>query len=103
MYIKSGDGTGYWSQFSRSLVSKLHSAGLYVCAWQYIYPGSASAEGAVGATAVHNGADCLMIDAEGDWEGGHYVEAQTYIRKLRSLASYYRPDVGQSLWPPGNP
>jgi phosphoribosylamine--glycine ligase len=24
------------------------------------------------------------------------------IRKLQSLGSYYRPDVGQSLWPPGN-
>lgn len=24
------------------------------------------------------------------------------IRKLSSLASYYREDVGQSLWPPGN-
>ena len=24
------------------------------------------------------------------------------IRKIRSLSSYYRPDVGQSLWPPGN-
>jgi phosphoribosylamine-glycine ligase len=25
------------------------------------------------------------------------------IRKIRSLGSYYRPDIGQSLWPPGNP
>ena len=24
------------------------------------------------------------------------------IRKIRSLGSYYRTDVGQSLWPPGN-
>ena len=24
------------------------------------------------------------------------------IRRIRSLASYYRPDVGQTLWPPGN-
>jgi phosphoribosylamine-glycine ligase len=24
------------------------------------------------------------------------------IRKIRSLGSYYRLDVGQSLWPPGN-
>lgn len=28
--------------------------------------------------------------------------AYANIRKLRSLGSYYRPDVGQSLWPPGN-
>lgn len=25
------------------------------------------------------------------------------IRKLRCLGSYYRTDIGQSLWPPGNP
>jgi phosphoribosylamine---glycine ligase len=24
------------------------------------------------------------------------------IKKIRSLASYYRPDIGQSLWPPGS-
>jgi phosphoribosylamine-glycine ligase len=30
-------------------------------------------------------------------------KAYVNIRKIRSLGSYYRPDVGQSLWPPGNP
>jgi len=29
------------------------------------------------------------------------IKAYSNIRKLRSLGSYYRPDVGQSLWPPG--
>ncbi len=29
--------------------------------------------------------------------------AYANIRKLRSLGSYFRPDIGQSLWPPGNP
>jgi len=90
VYIKSGDGGGSWSQFNAGTVSRLHSAGLHVCAWQYIYPGSASAEAGVGATSVKAGADCLMIDAESEWEAsggglGHYVEAQTYIRKLRKL------------------
>ena len=37
LYIKSSDGTGYWSQFSRTLVTDLHEAGLKVCAWQYVY------------------------------------------------------------------
>jgi phosphoribosylamine--glycine ligase len=31
------------------------------------------------------------------------AKAYANIRKIRSLGSYYRPDVGQSLWPPGNP
>ena len=35
--VKSGDGTHYWSQFSSSLVSRLHARGLNVCAWQFIY------------------------------------------------------------------
>ena len=26
----------------------------------------------------------------------------TDIRKIRSLGSYYREDIGASLWPPGN-
>ena len=30
-------------------------------------------------------------------------KAYSNIRKLRSLGSYYRPDIGQSLWPPGQP
>ena len=38
--------------------------------------------------------------------GGSFPEAmqRSYdnIRKIRSLGSYYRPDIGQSLWPPGN-
>jgi phosphoribosylamine-glycine ligase len=29
-------------------------------------------------------------------------KAYTNIRKIRSLGSYYRPDIGRSLWPPGN-
>ena len=24
------------------------------------------------------------------------------IRKIRCLGSYFRPDIGESLWPPGN-
>jgi phosphoribosylamine-glycine ligase len=31
------------------------------------------------------------------------AKAYADIRKIRSLGSYYRTDVGQSLWPPGNP
>jgi phosphoribosylamine-glycine ligase len=39
--------------------------------------------------------------------GGNLEEAirKAYVNiaRLRSLGSYYRPDIGQSLWPPGNP
>jgi phosphoribosylformylglycinamidine synthase len=29
-------------------------------------------------------------------------KAYANIRKIRSLGSFYRPDIGKSLWPPGN-
>lgn len=29
------------------------------------------------------------------------AKAYANIKKIRSLGSYYRPDIGQSLWPPG--
>src|SRR3954447_709344 len=35
VFVKSGDGTNYWTQFSPALVSTLKAAGLRVCAWQY--------------------------------------------------------------------
>jgi Putative peptidoglycan binding domain len=82
--IKSGDGTGTWSQFNRSMVSALHASGLRVCAWQYVYGDHPITEAYVGAAAVRDGADCLIIDAEAQYEG-KYVSAQAYMTRLRSL------------------
>ncbi len=90
LMIKSGDGTGYWSQFSRSLVATLHRAGLKVCAWQFVYGSNPVGEARTAYAAVKNGADCLMIDAEGQYEG-KYVQAQSYVKKLRSLAGSNYP------------
>jgi hypothetical protein len=82
--IKSGDGSSAWSQFSASLVSALHSRGLKVCAWQYVYGTYPTTEAQVGATAVKDGADCLLIDAESQYEG-KYLQAQAYMQRLRAL------------------
>jgi Putative peptidoglycan binding domain len=84
LYIKSGDGTTMWSQFNSSLVSTLHANGLRVCAWQYVYGSYPLREAQVGARAVHDGADCLAIDAESEYEG-KYWQAQRYITRLRQL------------------
>jgi Putative peptidoglycan binding domain len=86
--IKSGDGPNMWSQFNRSLVSTLHADGLRVCAWQYVYGNHPLGEAHVGFQAAQVGADCLIIDAEGEYEG-KYIAAQSYISWLRHL-------VGQS-------
>jgi hypothetical protein len=82
--IKAGDGTGTWSQFNSQLVRTLHANGLHVCAWQYVYGNSPAQEAQVGAAAVHAGADCLVIDAESEYEG-KYIQAQIYITRLRKL------------------
>jgi hypothetical protein len=83
VYVKSGDGGSTWSQFNRSLVSALHKGGLEVCAWQFVYGDHPAAEAQVGATSVGRGADCLVIDAEGQYEG-KYASADIYIRRLRA-------------------
>jgi peptidoglycan hydrolase-like protein with peptidoglycan-binding domain len=97
LFIKSGDGGGYWSQFSRSLVRSLHAGGINVCAWQYVYGADPSAEATVGARAVSNGADCLAIDAEAEYEG-RYASAQTYIDELRAAVGRDYP-VGLTSFP----
>jgi hypothetical protein len=83
VYIKSGDGGSLWSQFTTSLVNSLHRGGLDVCAWQFVYGDNPVAEAKVGAASVARGADCLVIDAEGDYEG-KYAAADRYMRALRA-------------------
>ena len=90
LFVKSSDGSSnYWSQFSPELVAQLHANGLKVCAWQFVYGTNPAGEANLGAEAVANGADCLVIDAEGEYEG-RYGAAQTYIADLRAKigASY---------------
>jgi peptidoglycan hydrolase-like protein with peptidoglycan-binding domain len=84
LFVKSSDGsTNYWSQFSKGLVEALHAQGLRVCAWQYVYGSNPVGEAELGAKAVAEGADCLVIDAESQYEG-LYGAAQTYIDTLRA-------------------
>jgi hypothetical protein len=83
VYIKAGDGTTRWSQFNAPLVAALHHGGLKVCAWQFVYGDAPEAEARVGATAARAGADCLVIDAEAEYEG-KYAAADLYVRSLRA-------------------
>ena len=85
LMIKSSDGTDFWSsQFSPQIVSEFHRAGLRVCAWQYVYGSHPITEAYMGAAAVRDGADCLLIDAESEYEG-RYIAAQSYVKRLRLL------------------
>jgi hypothetical protein len=95
--IKSGDGTRYWGQFSSGLVSALKARGLRVCAWQFLYGRNPAKEARVGAAAVSRGADCLVMDVEGQYEG-RYPQASTYMATLRSLVGPEYP-VALSSFP----
>jgi hypothetical protein len=98
VFVKSGDGGSYWTQFNPQLVSALHAGGLRVCAWQYVYGKSPSAEAAVAARAVtEGGADCFVIDAESEYEG-RYSQAQTYMSDLRATVGAAYP-LGLAAFP----
>ena len=83
MFIKAGDGDDTWSQFTPELVGELKSRGLDVCAWQFVYGNDPAGEARVGAAAADDGADCLVIDAEAEYEG-RYAAATLYIERLRA-------------------
>jgi hypothetical protein len=95
--IKSGDAKSVWSQFSSALVSELHARGLKVCGWQFVYGRRPKAEAKVGAATAARGADCLVIDAEGHYEG-RYPQASTYMRALRNRVGPDYP-LGLSSFP----
>jgi Putative peptidoglycan binding domain len=97
LIIKSADGGHYWSQFSPQLVRELQAAGLHACAWQYVYGTDPIGEAEMGAQAVRAGAECLIIDAETEYEG-RYSSAATYLRKLRALVGSGYP-VGLASFP----
>src|SRR5277367_1326887 len=98
VFVKSSDGSSnYWSQFSPQLVAELHAGGLKVCAWQFVYGTNPAGEANLGAEAVANGADCLVIDAEGEYEG-RYGSAQTYIADLRAKIGVTYP-LGLASFP----
>ena len=88
--IKSSDGGSAWSQFTRTLVDRLHDRGMRVCAWQFVYGAQPRAEALRGAEAVEKGADCLVIDAESAYEG-RYRAADRYLRRLRGRIGHSYP------------
>lgn len=90
LFIKSADGRNQWSQFTPGLVRKLHAAHLSVCGWQFVYGTHPKAEAVAAAQAKRDGADCLIIDAESDYEG-LYAQAVTYVKELRKLVGHSYP------------
>jgi len=83
LYVKAAEGSSPEAQFSAALVSEMRSAGATVCAWTFAYGQNPSAEAAAAVAAVHDGAQCLVVDAEGQYDK-LYGAAQLFVRTLRS-------------------
>jgi hypothetical protein len=97
VFVKSGDGTNFWTQFSPDLVAALKAGGLRVCAWQYVYGDKPGPEAAVAVRGIQAGADCFVIDAESEYEG-RYAQAQTYVSDVRAAVGADYP-IGLAGFP----
>jgi hypothetical protein len=82
--VKAAHGAVWWPQFGRPLVDALHAAGLRVCAYQRALARTPRREARVLARGVGAGADCLVIDAEIEYQG-KYRAARGYVRALRKV------------------
>jgi len=83
LFVKAGDGSTTALQFSPTLVAGLRASGESVCAWTFAYGVEPLAEAAVAVAAVHDGAQCLIVDAEDQYDS-RYGAAQTFVRTLRA-------------------
>ena len=98
VFVKSSDGpASRWAQFNADLVAQLHANGLRACAWQFVYGDDPLGEAALGADAVANGADCLVIDAETKYEG-KYEQAKQFMGALRAAVGPSYP-LGLTSYP----
>ncbi len=98
VFVKSSDGpASRWPQFNPALVQALHANGLRACAWQFVYGNDPVAEASLGADAIADGADCLVIDAESQYEG-KYAAAQQYVAALRATVGPAYP-IGLTSFP----
>ncbi len=83
LFVKAAEGSTPEPQFSAALLAGLHAGGLSVCAWAFVYGEHPLAEAAAALAAVRAGAQCLVVDAEGQYDC-RYGAAQEYVRALRA-------------------
>lgn len=95
--LKAADARTLWTQLDPHLVRTLHRRGLRVCGYQFVYGQAPRAEARVGARIAETGADCLIVDAEGHYEG-NYRGAELYMRVLRRRVGRDYP-IGLTSFP----
>jgi Putative peptidoglycan binding domain len=83
LFVKAADGSTPQLQFSATLVAGLRQAGVSVCAWTFAYGIDPAGEAAAAVAAVREGARCLVVDAEGQYDS-LYGPAQAFVRALRA-------------------
>jgi hypothetical protein len=95
--LKAGNERTQWTQLNPTLIRTLHDAGIRVCGYHFVYGRHPISEARLSARIAKTGADCLVIDAETDYEG-RYVQAQLYMRELRRLVGTSYP-IGMTSFP----
>lgn len=83
LYVKGADGSTPDPQLTAGLVSTLRTDGVPVCAWTFAYGQDPVGEANAAVAAVRSGAQCLVVDAEGQYDG-RYGAAQIFVRSLRA-------------------
>jgi Putative peptidoglycan binding domain len=83
LYVKAAEGSSAELQFSAVLVGEMRAAGARVCAWTFARGQDPVGEAAAAVAAVRDGSQCLVIDAEGEYDK-LYGAAQLFVRTLRA-------------------
>ncbi len=84
VFVKAADGAALDPGFTAPFVDAVRGRGISICAWVFAYGSDPVHEAEAAAGAARAGAQCLVVDAEGQYEK-RYGEAQTYVRELRAL------------------
>jgi hypothetical protein len=83
LFVKGADGVTAEPQLTPTLVNELRANGVGVCAWTFAYGINPTAEAAAAIAAVREGAQCLIVDAEEQYDS-LYGAAQLFVRTLRA-------------------
>jgi hypothetical protein len=83
VYVKAAEGATAELQFSPTLVGEMRAAGATVCAWTFAYGSEPASEASAAVAAVRAGAQCLVVDAEEQYDS-LYGAAQQFVKALRA-------------------
>jgi hypothetical protein len=98
--IKGAQGPRRWYQLDRRVIRTLKARGLDVCGYQYVFGRRPVDEARAGARIARAGADCLVVDAEIEYERLRHpgATARRYMRSLRARVGAGYP-VGLTSFP----